>query len=235
MSRKDVTLSGSVPRVTALPAADLEGFFQLLPRIYADYHDPRRGPFKMAYMYANTPDNEDSMFLRAIELANAGAIESLGTSEGDLGYGYEGFDHSVARLKALGWKDKVPLVKLDVGGNVNTGSEAQKLAEYLLNYDSGLWMKTDLAIIAPPFHLPRAFMTTVTALHRADLKMRVYPICGVPLPWNEEAVHSQGTLKKKRADLLDSELQRLEKYRAAEFGSMLPPSEVLKYLDWRDG
>ncbi len=219
-------------RATSLPAEDLEDFFRLLPRIYGDYRDPRRGPYKLAYMYANTPDNEDSMFLRAIKLANAGEIESLGTSEGDLGHGYEGFDYSVGRLRMLGWKSQVPLVKLDVGGNVNTGSEAAKLAAYMKAYAGR--GSTDLAVIAPAFHLPRAFMTTVTALHNAGVVLRVYPIAGVPLPWLQEAAHSQGA-KNTRAGWLTGELQRLEKYRAPEFGNMLSAKEVLDYLDWRDG
>src|SRR3989344_7755695 len=124
-------------RITGLSAEELEAFFLILPRIYSDYRDPRRGPFKLAYIYANTPDNEDSMFLRAIELAKAGAIQSLGTSEGDLGHGYEGFDYSVERLKVFGWKGQIPLVKLNVGGNVNTGSEATQLAQHGRSFAGG--------------------------------------------------------------------------------------------------
>lgn len=216
-------------RLTALSAEDLEDFFLLVPRIFGDYRDPRRGPFELAYIYANTPSNEDSMFLRAIDLANARQIRSLGTSDGDLGFGYEGFGHSLKRLYALGWKktEEIPIVKFDVKGNVNTGSEARLLADYMRG------KKGDLAVIAPPFHIVRAFMTTITAL--AGAPVRVYAIPGVLLPWMEEAVHSQGTLKKPRKDLLGSELQRLEKYRVPEFGSMLSAGKVIEYLNWRDG
>ena len=221
-------------RLTNLSPEELEDFFLLLPRTYGDYRDPRRGPFKLAYIYANTPDNEDSMFLRAIELAKAGAIQSLGTSEGDLGHGYEGFDYSVGRLRMLGWRNQVPLIKLDVGGNVNTGSEAAKLAEDGRSFAGGGMKGGDLAVIAPALHLPRAFMTTVTALHHAGVVLRVYPIAGVPLPWLQEAAHSQGA-KNTRAGWLTGELQRLEKYRAPEFGSMLSAKKVLEYLNWRDG
>lgn len=222
-------------RVTNLSAEDLEAFFMLLPRIYGDYRDPRRGPFKLAYLYANTLSNEDSMFIRAVELANAGATESLGTSEGDLGFGYEGFDHSVQRLKAFGLKDEIPVQKFNVGGNVNTSSEAKLLAEYAKSIAGGGRGGGDIAVIAPQFHVIRAFMTTVTALKRnGDIPVRVYAVPGVPLPWLEEAVHSQGTVKLKRSELLVSELQRLEKYRAPEFGGMLSAQEVINYLDWRD-
>lgn len=234
LDRREPAATPASP-ITGLSAADLEDFFRLLPRIYADHRDPKRGPFRMAYLYANTLSNEDSMFLRAIELAEAGMIELLGISEGELGHGYEGFDHSVERLRQLGWDGTIPIVKIDVGGNVNTGAEARKLAQYTKNASFvRSWKGDGLAVIAPAFHLPRVFMTTVSALHHAELKLRVYPVAGMSLPWMEEAVHSQGTLKATRAKLLDGELQRLEKYRAPEYGGMLPPSEVLKYLDWRD-
>lgn len=216
-------------RVTSLPAEELEAFFFLLPRIFCDYRDPRRGPFKMAFIYSNTPDNEDSSFLRAIELANAGATESVGTSEGERGRGYEGFDHSVKRLRALGLQH-VSVLKFDSGGNVNTGSEAHKLAEYARTIAGG-----DIAVIAPPFHIVRVFMTTVTALKRNDVTARVYAVPGTPLPWLQKATHSQGTLVRLRSELLNDELERLEKYRATEFGSMLSAKEVIEYLDWRDG
>lgn len=224
-----------MPRITDLSAEELEIFFLLLPRIYSDYRDPRRGPFKLAYLYANTLSNEDSMFLKAVKLANSGGTKALGTSEGDLGFGYEGFCHSARRLREFGLKDAVPVIKFAVGGNVNTGSEAQKLAEYARSIAGGGPGSGDIAIIAPSFHIVRAFMTTVTALKRnGDIPVRVYAVPGVPLPWKEEAAHSQGTLKKKRAELLASELQRLEKYRAPEFGGMLSAREILNYLDWRD-
>lgn len=220
-------------RLTGLLAEDLEAFFLLLPRILCDYRDPRRGPYKLAYVYSQTPDNEDSMFLRAIELANAGETKALGVCEGNLGHGYEGFDHSIERLKAFGLKNGTPVRKFDVGGNVNTGSEAKELAKYAQSIAGGGRNGGDIAVIGVGFHLVRAFMTTVTALK--GVPIRVYAVSGVALPWMQEAVHSQGTLKRKRHELLEDELKRLEKYRAPEFGSMLPAQEVINYLNWRDG
>ncbi|MEK7113932.1 MAG: hypothetical protein AAB850_00045 [Patescibacteria group bacterium] len=222
-------------RITGLSAEELEDLLQLLPRIFCDYRDPRRGPYKLAFIFGNTIDNEMSSFLRAVELAKTAETKSLGVSEGSLGFGYEGYDHSVGLLKALGLKDTFPIVKFDVGGNVNTGFEAKVLAEHAKSIAGGGRDGGDIAIIATPFHIVRAFMTTVTALKRnGDIPVWVYAVPGIPLPWTEEAVHSQGTLKKKRKELLVSELQRLEKYRAPEFGGMLSAREVINYLDWRD-
>lgn len=221
-------------RITNLSAEDLEAFFLLLPRIYSDYRDPRRGSYEMGFIFANVPASEDSSFLRAIGMANAGAIRTLGISEGAKGLGYEGFDHSVERLMTFGWKDQVPIVKLiveedgDGVRNVNTGSEAQVLARYA----GGI--KGDVALIYPPFHPARAFMTMVTALRRNDVVSRVYSVPGVPLSWSEKVPYGQKGAMKTRGEMLVEELERLEKYRAPEFGGMLSAQEVSAYLDWRD-
>src|SRR3989344_6667044 len=134
-------------RIGNLSPEELESFFCLSARVFCDYHDPRRGPFRLLYLYSNTPDNELSLFLRAIKLANNLSIQALGIAEGDLGHGYAGFDHSVERLKAFGWSGNVPIVKFDVGGNVNTLSEARALAKYARG------VRGDIGIVAPAFHL----------------------------------------------------------------------------------
>lgn len=228
--------SGASPaRHTSLDAEELERFFELSARVFCDYRDPRRGRFKLLYVYSETLDNEESCFLRAVELAQASMMESLGIAEGDRSHGYEGFGHSVERLKAFGWKGNIPIVKFDIDGNVNTLSEAEHLADF------GLAHKGDIGIVVPPFHLVRAFVTTVTALmhsrnkmNRTDDLTRVYAVPGVALSWMQQAVHSQGVLKNTRVGLLGSELERLEKYRVSKFGGMLSAKEVIDYLNWRD-
>lgn len=220
-------------RITGLPPEELERFCMLAPRIFGDYRDPGRGPFKMAFIYANTIDNEDCNFVRAVEMEKAGAIKSLGISEGSLGFGYEGFAHSFKRLHDLGWQHTVPIVRIDVGGQVNTGTEAQRLVEHIR--DIGKFVDgDDLAIIAPHFHIERAFTTTVTALRRNSVSVKAYAVPGVPLNWTQVAKHSLGIVEGKRADLVKGELQRREKYRAPESGSMATAADVLDYLDARD-
>ena len=228
-------------RITNLPAEELELLDLLRSRLDSDYRDPRRGPFKLAYIYANTPDNEASMFIKAADLANAGGTVALGISEGARGLGYEGFDHSIARLKAFGLKDGFPVTKflVDADGNgirnVNTGSEAQKLAEWERSIAGGGRGGGDIAIIMPPFHVRRAFRTTITALKRnGDIPVRVYAVPGVPLSWVQEIKYGQKLEKKPRYKSLEDELQREEKYTAPEFGGLLSAQEVINYLDWRD-
>lgn len=214
-------------RLTGFTAEELENFFLLQPRIFSDYRDPRRGPLEMLYLYGETIDNDASTLLRAIELANTGAMKSIGIAEGELGHGYAGFDVTVDRLKARGGSSEVSIVKLDTNGNVNTLGEARALVKH------AQMVGGDIGIVAPAFHLVRAFMTTVTAI--GNNPIRVYAVPGVALPWNEHVVHSQGIVQDTRSGLLGKqELPRLEKYRAPEFGSMLSAEEVLRYLEWRD-
>lgn len=214
-------------RLTKFSAKDLEDLLLLQPRIFSDYRDPRRGPFEMLYLYGETADNDVSHLLRAVELANKGAMKSVGITEGELGHGYAGFDATVLRLKALGWNSSIPIVKLGEGSVANTLTEARVLVTHALAVGG------DIGIVAPAFHLMRAFMTTVTAI--GNMPIRVYAILGAPLRWDEEVVHSQGVVRDTRFGLFgNQELPRMEKYRAPEFGSLLSAENVLLYLEWRD-
>lgn len=214
-------------RLTKFSPGELENLCILQPRVFSDYRDPRRGPFEMLYLYGETTDNDPSTILRAIELANAGAMKSIGISGADATNGYAGFDVTVERLKTFGWNSEMPIVKLASDGNANTLSEARALVAHA-------WaVGGDIGIVAPAFHLVRCFMTMVTAI--GNNPIRVYAIPGTPLRWNEEVVHSQGIVRDTRSGLLSNqELPRLEKYRAPEFGGLFSAEKVLQYLEWRD-
>ena len=212
---------------TTLQASELEDLFCLSARVFADYRSPPLGPFALAYIMSETSDNEESGFLRAVELARTGAMLAIGICDGDTTHGYDGFDHSVDRLKVYGLSNSFPIEKI-VTDRVNTRTEADSLIPCMMG------RKGDLAIIAPPFHIVRAFVTMVTVVRQLDVPLRVYAVPGVPLQWTAKVRHSQGDLVSTRAGLLTDELTRLEKYQAVDGGSMLPADEVLKYLDWRD-
>lgn len=216
--------------LTNLSANELEDFFLLLPRIYADYRDPQRGPLGMLYVYSETPDNEDSSFKRAIELADAGLVKNLGLAGSAGESGYAGYDHSIKRLIALGWRQRVQIMEFCMQGRkLNTLSEAKMLASWADTRGRG----EDIGIVAPPFHLVRTFMTTVSAMRENPVRVYAYP--GVAISWSENVVHSQGIVRDTRAGLLVGELKRLETYRAPNYGNMATAREVLEYLKWRDG
>lgn len=217
--------------LTGLSAEELQDFFLLAPRVFADYRDPKRGKFSLVYSFSETTDNEDSNFIKVMELFRAGATDAIGICKGSTECGYAGYEHSVGRLMHYGLdeiRDMAFIASVRVLGNVNTGSEAEALMRQTF------FLRGDVGIVAPPFHLMRAFMTTVSAMYRLDKKFRVYPIVGAPLPWFDKVRHSQGTLVNTRAGLLGNELERLEKYRAPNWGKMITPAQALEYLDWRD-
>jgi hypothetical protein len=68
-----------------------------------------------------------------------------------------------------------------------------------------------ICIIAPPFHLARAFMTAVQAESHIFPPLQIYSIAGVPPPWNDTAVYSQGILSTKRYKLIGNVLFRINR------------------------
>ena len=52
------------------------------------------------------------------------------------------------------------------------------------------------------------------------------------MSWQEEVIHSQGTLKAKRRDLIQEEVERIEKYQSK--GDLASSEQVLSYLDKRE-
>ena len=212
--------------VTTLNTHDLRDFFLLTPRIMSDYR-PRFTPSAMLYVYSNTRDNDESSLAFAARHYGAGFTRTIGVCEGETEHGYAGFEHSRAHLMARGAPVRC-IVPVKVEGNVNTYAEACVLAKRCSELGG------DLEVVAAPFHIVRAFMTTVTALRNEGVRHRVYARVGEPLSWREEATHSQGALRATRAALLAEELARLERYRAPQFGSMMTPAEVIAYLDSRE-
>ncbi len=197
--------------------------------------NPVRGPFALGYVFSETTDNEPSTFPVAVELANAGFVKKLGIAEGDLGHGYEGFEHSVSRLKSFGLKDEKIVQKFDLNGNVNTGSEALLLSREARAINAYKKTRGDVIIIAPPFHIVRAFFSTISAFEQERVNdVRVYTMPGKSLSWTQTVAHSQGTLVATRFELLKAELRRLELYRTQGNVKMVSADEVIAYLNWRD-
>ena len=75
-------------------------------------------------------------------------------------------------------------------------------------------------------------MTAVTVTLREYPELLIYSYPGEAMPWQEEVVHSQGTLKAKRRDLIQEELERIEKYQSK--GDLASPEQVLSYLNKRE-
>jgi len=89
-----------------------------------------------------------------------------------------------------------------------------------------------LTVLAPPFHLPRCFLTTVSVAAREAPGLKVYAVQGSPQPWNEHARHSQGKVVGTRLSFIDGEIDRINRYTTK--GDLLPIPAVLEYLKQRD-
>ena len=97
-----------------------------------------------------------------------------------------------------------------------------------------------LLLVAPPFHLPRALLTTLSALKRlrgvpSAPRLHVYSVAGDRSGgawWGEAAARSQGAVGRTRTELVSGELDRLLSYAAK--GDLISPTEALQILDERD-
>ena len=97
-----------------------------------------------------------------------------------------------------------------------------------------------LLLVAPPVHLPRALLTTLSVLKRlrgapSAPRLHVFSVAGGRSGgawWGEAAAHSQGAVGRTRTELVSGELDRLVSYAAK--GDLISPTEALQMLDERD-
>ena len=97
-----------------------------------------------------------------------------------------------------------------------------------------------LLLVAPPFNLPRALLTTLSALKRlrgapSAPRLHVFSVAGGRSGgawWGEAAAHSQRAGGRTRTELVSGELDRLVSYAAK--GDLISPTEALQMLDERD-
>ena len=75
-------------------------------------------------------------------------------------------------------------------------------------------------------------MTAVTVALNEYPELLIYSYPGAALSWQEAVIHSQGTLKAKRGDLIQEELERIEKYHIK--GDLASIKQVLTYLNKRE-
>jgi hypothetical protein len=89
-----------------------------------------------------------------------------------------------------------------------------------------------IIVIAAPFHQERAFMTAVSVAIREYSDLCLYSYPGRALAWDEQVVHSQGTVRATRSELILSEQERINTYQKK--GDLVSYSQVLSYLKKRD-
>lgn len=201
--------------------------FELLVRVLGDIEPVE--PVDAVYLFAQTADNQQSVFDTGLATAAAGLAGRILIPDSDAMAGYPGFRAWRRELLALGLPEKMlagtPTSAFDT---LHTLIEATALVQHARTHQVN-----KLLIVAPPFHQLRAFMTVVTVLRQELPELRVYNRVGRSLPWHEVVVHSQGTLQCQRRELIQSELDRISRYQ--QKGDLAPKDEILSYLNWRDG
>ena len=206
---------------------------KLIVRVMAD--EEPEAPNAYVYAFHELDDNLPSLVEGVGRLRNAShnALNVLVTnvSNADLACpieGWSGAEKLVPLLEARLDEDEdcVQLVPFPFTDMCHTLNEAKAVVDYC---DArGV---RDLIICAPPFHLPRAVMTTISVAIRELPHLRIWAASGPAQSWNEAAAHSQGKIFDSRAAFIDGELERIERYTSA--GDIAPASAILAYLATR--
>ncbi|MFT2009966.1 YdcF family protein [Pontibacter sp. 13R65] len=187
-------------------------------------------PLDGAFLYGQTPDNEDSVFATAHQVLTAEVAPRLLFANTPPMSGYNGFSSWKSKLTEQGIPEEklvpVPPVPRDTQ-ILHTLIEARSVVALAKEQQF-----KSLLVIAATFQQVRAFMTAVTAALEIYPQLRIYSMPGKAMPWQEEVVHSQGKVSGTRSELIAGELERINAYHTK--GDLASVQEVLDYLNRRD-
>ena len=126
--------------------------------------------FNVVYLFSETDDNRSSVFRKVRNLLWAGRTQDVAIPDNSANPGYSGFWEWD---KILQMEDGIPngvsISPVTVLGNLNTFSEAQAFVRYARDH-----MFIDVCIVAPPFHMPRAFMSAISVAVREYPELAIY-------------------------------------------------------------
>ncbi len=187
-------------------------------------------PTDGAYLFAQTEDNQESVFTAAEDLLQQGITEKICFIDTPAMSGYPGYKEWEEMLTSRGVdKSKLETVAPIPADTtiLHTGIEAASMVHFAKQQGY-----TSMLVTAPPFHQPRAFMAAVTAALSFYPELKLFNYLGIALPWQQEVTHSQGKVQDTRAGLIEGELKRIQKYR--QQGELVSVEEVIAYLNKRD-
>ena len=199
---------------------------ELLIRVLCDLQP--KNPTNGAYLYCQTKSNQQSIFQAAHFLLNNALTHRILIFNTKAKSGYPGFTEWKQQLHQLGLsEEQIEGVLNKETSMLNTLIESEAIIRFARQHSYH-----SLFVVAPPFQQLRAFMTAVTVALREYPELLIYSYPGVAMSWQEEVIHSQGTLKAKRRDLIQEELERIEKYQSK--GDLASSEQVLSYLNKRE-
>jgi hypothetical protein len=199
---------------------------ELLIRVLCDLQP--KNPTNGAYLYCQTKSNQQSIFQAAQFLLDNSLTYKILILNTNAKSGYPGFTEWKHQLQQFGLSaEQIEGVVNKESSMLNTLIESEAIIRFAKKH-----RYRSLFVVAPPFQQLRAFMTAVTVALREYPELLIYSYPGVAMSWQEEVIHSQGTLKAKRRDLIKEELERIEKYQRK--GDLTTPEQVLGYLNKRE-
>jgi uncharacterized SAM-binding protein YcdF (DUF218 family) len=199
---------------------------ELLTRILCDTLPPVTADG--AYLFGQTGDNQESVFLSAQELITRALVRRILISDAQPKSGYPGKHAWREALAARGVTNSViEEVPVEPTNTLNTLREAEALIRHARKNSYRF-----MVVTAAPFHQERAFITAVSAALSAYPDLCLYSYPGRALAWDGQVTHSQGTLSATRAGLISSEQERIATYLGK--GDLVSCSQVLSYLRKRD-
>lgn len=176
------------------------------------------------YLYGETDDNRMPVIdtgLLVAKLHPGAAILIAGGSERS---GYAGSESWRSELIGRGLAPgRIEVVPPPQESILHTRNESQAMLAHCSAREY-----VELILVAPTFHLPRAFLTVLSVLRQERHAQRIYAHAAQSRPWSREVIHSQGVLRALRRDLLASEYERIIRYR--ESGDLLKPRDALAYF-----
>ncbi len=200
---------------------DTEKLLRLQTMVLCD-QSPDFSKVEPMYLVGETSDNEDSVFDRPERDGFYPVWITAGETTGYPG-AQSWLDAIVNRYHIA--RHRVHLIPMDEP--LNTKTEMEALVRYTQRERQHM-----LRLVAAPFHQLRSFLTILGAMKRLSaMTLKVYNLPGVALPWQAEALHSQGVLRATREDLIGTELERIARYTAQ--GDLAPVDEALAYLRQR--
>lgn len=196
----------------------------ILEFIKLAYLEPRP-KLEYAYLFSEAKDSEGSDFIAAKELNTLGLAKTFLIPNSGAWAGYTGFNNwkQIIESMAQGKVSGIAVAKQ----NFHTLMEANALVSFAK--ENGI---SNIYIVAPIFHLPRAFLTTISAVLNSSSSLNVFAYAGKVSDWEEEIVHSQGILRAKRIELFMHELQRIDNYQKK--GDLVSAREAIDYTKIRD-
>ena len=169
---------------------------ELLTRTLCDLRP--KNPTNGAYLYCQTRGNQQSIFQAAQYLLNSSLTSKILILNSKAKSGYPGFAEWKQQLQQLGISaEQIEGVKNKETSMLNTLIESEAVIRFAKQHGYG-----SLFVVAQPFHQLRALMTAVTGTLREYPELLIYSYPGEAMPWQEVVVHSQGSLKAKRRDLI---------------------------------